>query len=828
MEPFVRNRTFVLLVFLLVLILWLLYLYFRNKFSETFLFEKNYPSSWNQGMVVHLSKKDNRSHYTESSTPLPKNSAQGEASCQALCHKQVECNDRGQDWKNTCAPYFASDDCYCPFQKTTEGFEANNFAKRIFNKMCTELQTCQSWPQTSGSWDTNKCTPIVRKDAFKDSTGQTVVWQDMGIDNINNMAVSFWIYFNSHLGQTRPVTSIFDFTIDGKTYFGVYAYGANPTLSIRGLGDNGVIVDDQEFATTSYLVGGNDIGYTPDPVFVVISITEGVYKFYRDGDLKNTHGSEMFTNPPAETPLRSGMPLDESDTTTAEFQGISIKDFRVYNHPIKNHDVKSLYSQIRSTGHDRTCEAASYQNADGAFYETSDIGITDYISRIKNAIVEGFTSRQEIAIIGDDLLSMTSSDNGQTTDSLVYVSTRNPSGNTGQTCNRNDGEPFRANNQKSPFHDTVNIYKAYLQYTPYDSPSNVRSMDMTNEVQAVLQGIKTELVNVDFDNTYVRSLEIHTIHPWTRTESKFTVPYDRTQSNIWWNKREDRFNWEKLIERVKCINSDDKKWNEQTNRCVDDNLNKVCARDTRCFGFISGVQEGVCSRDGALDIKQTSVMLPGGVERKLHYTIVKEGDHLRADVNTKPDGFKPTLFSSRGTTFVMWFQIPAGMRGTDAKNEHLCRLLHFGNAKGKYIEDEVSIAVGTDFTTDTLQFRVDNTTLDIATDGQLTNKDWTQESGTNAKGSQVMDNKWHHLAWVLNPPAGKVSSWTVYHNGKPLGAIANDPIQAYPVQKERTHRLVGGSASNNDESWGPNIGDFRIYDKTLTLTEVENIYLGKS
>ena len=121
---------------------------------------------------------------------------------------------------------------------------------------------------------------------------------------------------------------------------------------------------------------------------------------------------------------------------------------------------------------------------------------------------------------------------------------------------------------------------------------------------------------------------------------------------------------------------------------------------------------------------------------------------MRADVNTKPGGSKPTLFSSRGTTFVMWFQIPAGMRGTDAKNEPLCRLLHFGNAKGKYIEDEVSIAVGTDFTTDTLQFRVDNTTLDIATDGQLTNKDWTQESGTIAKGSQVMDNKWHHLAWV--------------------------------------------------------------------------------
>ena len=78
----------------------------------------------------------------------------------------------------------------------------------------------------------------------------------------------------------------------------------------------------------------------------------------------------------------------------------------------------------------------------------------------------------------------------------------------------------------------------------------------------------------------------------------------------------------------------------------------------------------------------------------------------------------------------MWVKVDPSMRN---QTEKWCTLLNFGNRNWTKIEDEVLIAIGSNKTHDNLIFRC--------------NDDPVKHLG----GRQILDNKWHHIAWVLKP-----------------------------------------------------------------------------
>ena len=88
-------------------------------------------------------------------------------------------------------------------------------------------------------------------------------------------------------------------------------------------------------------------------------------------------------------------------------------------------------------------------------------------------------------------------------------------------------------------------------------------------------------------------------------------------------------------------------------------------------------------------------------------------------------------------------------------------------------------------------------------------------------GTQILDNKWHHIAWVLSPGDDTNSPhWKIYHNGFLLKTIE----KSYPVNKDRNIKMIGGSAFHEDAFWGPSIGEFRIYNAIIDENTMKNIY----
>ena len=96
------------------------------------------------------------------------------------------------------------------------------------------------------------------------------------------------------------------------------------------------------------------------------------------------------------------------------------------------------------------------------------------------------------------------------------------------------------------------------------------------------------------------------------------------------------------------------------------------------------------------------------------------------------------------------------------------------------------------------------------------------DGNTLVKGSQMLNNEWHHIAWVMDKER---SQWRIYHHGRPIGHSDNRP---YPQNIHRQTKIVGGPGVDWDEFWQPDIADFRIYGKALEDKDIKDIYLENS
>ena len=169
---------------------------------------------------------------------------------------------------------------------------------------------------------------------------------------------------------------------------------------------------------------------------------------------------------------------------------------------------------------------------------------------------------------------------------------------------------------------------------------------------------------------------------------------------------------------------------------------------------------------------------------------------------TSEEKEKEILFGPRGTTIMMWVKVNPEKRQSSL-NE--CRLLNLGNRHWRTLEDEVGISIDGDISKDNIVLRVG------------THQD-------NSMGSQILDNQWHHIVWVLIPTNAEkqqTNTWKLYHNGVKLGEV-NAP---YPENKVRGSKIVGGSAVDWDEQWGPSIGEFHIHNEVLSDQLIRNVYL---
>ena len=792
MDLFSKNRTFLVLFGILVIFIIIILQYFGYSFVETFKLEQDYPDEWNDGVKINIrSWKQGSQKYKRQDLPF-KSNFNGEAKCNDLCKKQPECVDKGNDWKNECTAEYSSVDrsCYCAFQKV-EAFSTMN----PFKRLCNEMKVCPSWPLDNSAWNTTSWTPIVRKNNI-------ATWKDTSISDINNMSMSFWIYFDESLGETRPMTSIIqiakpsykgDSDWKGKDrYIGVFALPERPVLSIRTMTDNDEnIGDDTEFSNDKDGIGGYEIGYKPIPSFVVITFKNGVCTYYKNGKFQNRYGKYPILPPPEDAVLMSGITYNPYN---AEAKGISIKDFRMYDRAILGHDIEILYDGIQHSGVSENFEtirgaepestvinmnvenaitnkSKNYMEASWKNKDNNLISSSFFVNKYKNEVInEGFETAAPIQ------------SNKITMENLVLRSS------TAQKCNRSKGASERANNQQSVNHGKPIIAKAIVHFR------NRSSADFTQLIQNTLNMIDSD-PNFNPSSGHEQLLdsvriEIHIVHVWSRHLKKFEIEY----SNI------KEFKWKILADRIKCLNSDDHSWDNANSKCNFEGHQYICTDSApTCVNYTSWIRWGNCSAANPLVYKSETITIENGRKKQIKYVDLAAANEGHLDIVVDDEKEKQVLFGPNGTTISMWFRVNPEKRKNTTK---WCRLLNFGNRRWRWLDDEVCVAIEGDMTRDRLVFNVN---------GRIA-----------GKGSQVLDNDWHHIAWVMDKER---SQWRYYHHGRSIGHSDN---MIYPENKPRHLKMVGGPGVDWDDFWGAHIADFRIYGKALEDNEIRNIYFENS
>lgn len=81
----------------------------------------------------------------------------------------------------------------------------------------------------------------------------------------------------------------------------------------------------------------------------------------------------------------------------------------------------------------------------------------------------------------------------------------------------------------------------------------------------------------------------------------------------------------------------------------------------------------------------------------------------------------------------------------------------------------------------------------------------------------VNDNKLRHVTWLINTD----KTWNIFLNGK-LHKTLSD--QLYPSNVIRKYNYLGKSNWGNDPYLNGTISDFRVYNRTLSVDEISDIY----
>lgn len=94
---------------------------------------------------------------------------------------------------------------------------------------------------------------------------------------------------------------------------------------------------------------------------------------------------------------------------------------------------------------------------------------------------------------------------------------------------------------------------------------------------------------------------------------------------------------------------------------------------------------------------------------------------------------------------------------------------------------------------------------------------------------EINDNKWNHVVWTIQPISSKSTSnpnyttnYTIYLNNHQVSSTHG----VYPINMERKNCYLGKSNKPSDPFFNGAISNFVMYQKALTISEVNTLYYG--
>ena len=116
---------------------------------------------------------------------------------------------------------------------------------------------------------------------------------------------------------------------------------------------------------------------------------------------------------------------------------------------------------------------------------------------------------------------------------------------------------------------------------------------------------------------------------------------------------------------------------------------------------------------------------------------------------------------------------------------------------------------------------------------KLTCKVFDKEGGSTESdfASDINDNNWYHLAWVIERPNAELKcNWKMYLNGSEVKNSPAKNMNYPPFNEDSGHRIahknitIGGTNYWANPHYNGGIGDVRIYKTPLTKPQVCYVY----
>ena len=334
-----------LFLIIIVLILSYFYIYHQNEIKfrniESFIYgdftsanldskntwEQNYPADYVANYISLDGKKNvtDPERYFDTGKLFTSTDNLNESQCTAKCYTQPEC----QHPNNQCQYLFdASANCICQFKKA-ERIQYTGILGELQDKAnALPFAIVASWidTYTSNTWRKFLQRDLTQVKYFSSKTNVNVPVNFTQ----NNMAISFWIYFNDSFENSNSNKPIFQMSNLLNIYF-----TNTPVLRVD--------VSTIGAFSTSSSIGDNFIAFGT-PKHIIISFYNGSYSMYINGDLKNkVIFNDLFKEPSPDTMTTSGT-LGNTTLTS-----LSLKDIKVYNQQLTNRDAKQLYTEIKTS-----------------------------------------------------------------------------------------------------------------------------------------------------------------------------------------------------------------------------------------------------------------------------------------------------------------------------------------------------------------------------------------------------------------------------------------------------------------------------------------------
>lgn len=84
----------------------------------------------------------------------------------------------------------------------------------------------------------------------------------------------------------------------------------------------------------------------------------------------------------------------------------------------------------------------------------------------------------------------------------------------------------------------------------------------------------------------------------------------------------------------------------------------------------------------------------------------------------------------------------------------------------------------------------------------------------------INDNKWHHVVWTIQPTQIG-SNYSIYVDNN----LVSSTQGTYPINTQRTNCYICKSNMTNDVHFNGNISNFVMYQKVLSVNEINSLYL---